>query len=378
MRRLNFDVVETLPAVILIEDIVNLIPGRYKNPVNKRFASGGLLTEKSFEAVTEAVRQLSPKSSTLIERYSAVRIERINALSTRVKTNLAYQKEAVLTALAIADIKRDIIQQWTPSDDKPLSFLSGLPNARLLEDQMIINDMMKVPGFSLIKDSINVTGSAVFQSDVARLTVILANRLPLEEQNGTDLIYYNETFHSFVMVQYKAMESEPDNKGNSQAVFRIPNQNLPQQIERMEALLELLQRCEGNTEIHGFRLTENPFFIKLCPRIVFNPDNIGLVPGMYLPLAYWKILEQSPNIKGPLQGKRVTFDNVGRYFDNTAFASIVAKAWVGTTPSQSGVLREAIRETLQSGTAIALAIKSRIEHPNEDDEFAELADPLSD
>jgi len=33
----------------------------------------------------------------------------------------------------------------------------------------------------------------------------MANKLPLEEQTGADLIYYNETFSSFVMVQYKAM-----------------------------------------------------------------------------------------------------------------------------------------------------------------------------
>jgi len=36
--------------------------------------------------------------------------------------------------------------------------------------------------------------------------IILANRMRLEEQTGADLIYFNATFRSFVMVQYKAME----------------------------------------------------------------------------------------------------------------------------------------------------------------------------
>ena len=33
------------------------------------------------------------------------------------------------------------------------------------------------------------------------LTVIMANRTPLEEQTGADLIYYNETYGAFVLVQ---------------------------------------------------------------------------------------------------------------------------------------------------------------------------------
>jgi len=36
--------------------------------------------------------------------------------------------------------------------------------------------------------------------------VIMANRLPLEEQTGADLIYFNEAYSAFVLVQYKAME----------------------------------------------------------------------------------------------------------------------------------------------------------------------------
>jgi hypothetical protein len=127
----------------------------------------------------------------------------------------------------------------------------------------------------------------------------------------------------------------------------------------MDALLAELKACAANTSHNGFRLTDNPFFLKLCPRIVFNPDDIGLVPGMYLPLDYWKILEPHPCIKGPRGGKRVTYENAGRYLDNTAFTTVVAKAWVGTTPSQSAVLASAIRQTLQAGKAVAIAVKPK-------------------
>src|SRR5690606_35783714 len=105
--------------------------------------------------------------------------------------------------------------------------------------------------------------------------------------------------------------------------------------------------------------TDNPFFLKLCPRLVFNPDDVGLVPGMYLPLDYWKLLENDPGIKGPKGGLRITYDNAKRHLDNTAFTTVVSKAWVGTTPSQSQVLQDVIRATLGTGKAVAIAIKPK-------------------
>ncbi|PJL79842.1 hypothetical protein B9Y88_03195 [Stenotrophomonas maltophilia] len=226
---------------------------------------------------------------------------------------------------------------------------------------MVINDLMKIPGFTLIRDQVSVTGAAVFESEATseRLTVILANRLPLEEQTGTDLIYFNETYQSFVMVQYKAMEREDGPNGVPQAIFRLPNTQLAEEITRMDALLATIQACPANTSHDGYRLTESPFFLKLCSRLVFNPDDIGLVPGMYLPLDYWKLLVQSPGIPGPRGGLRVTFENAGRHFDNSSFTTIVSKAWVGTTPSQSDVLKEAIRQTLETGKAVAIAVKPK-------------------
>lgn len=357
LRRLNFDKAEKLPEPLAVHRILRLLPNRNKASVEKRFVSGGLLTEKGFAAVVEAIRQLAPQSSSILERYSNERIERVGRLSPKARESLAYQKEAVLTALSIAGISRDPVQEWAPPDGTPVSFLEGLPSARLREDPMVVHDLVHLPGFDILKTY--PYNAAVFESDSERLTVILANRLPLEEQTGTDLIYFNETFQSFVMVQYKAMEREDDDDGNMNAGFRLPNTQLAEEIARMDTLLAELKACAANTGHDGFRLTENPFFLKLCPRLVFNPDDIGLVPGMYLPLDYWKLLEQHTGIKGPRGGRRVTYENVGRHFDNSAFTTVVAKAWVGTTPSQSAVLKEGIRQTLETGKAVAIAVKPK-------------------
>lgn len=371
LSRLNIDQAEELSEPISVRKLLNRLPKRNAPSVRKRFQSGGLLTDKGFHAVIESVRQLSSKASTLLERFSQARIERIQRFSAKARSNLAQQKEALLTALSIAGLSRDPIQEWAPPDGTPVSFLDGLPNVRLREDPMVINDLQNLPGFDVIKTY--PYGAAVFESEETseRLTVILANRLPLEEQTGTDLIYFNETYQSFVMVQYKAMEREDRRDGPAQAVYRLPDAQLKEEIDRMDTVLGALKACAPNTDIGGFRLAENPFFLKLCPRLVFNPDDVGLVPGMYLPLDYWKLLENDPGIKGPKGGLRITYENAKRHLDNTSFTTVVSKAWVGTTPSQSQVLQDVIRETLKTGKAIAIAIKPQKTAEHQDDEELE-------
>jgi hypothetical protein len=358
LRRLNIEKTKKLPEPLSIRKLLNRLPKRNAASVRKRFQSGGLLTEKGSTAIVEAVRQFAPQASTLLERFSQTRTERIRRLSDRAKDNLAQQKEALLTALSIAGLSRDPVQEWAPLDEAPASFLDGLPSVRLREDPMVVNDLQKLPGFEAIKTY--PYGAAVFESEATseRITVILANRLPLEEQTGTDLIYFNETYQSFVMVQYKAMEREGRRDGPSDAIYRLPNAQLKEELDRMDGVLDALKACAPNTG-GGFRLSENPFFLKLCSRLIFNPDDVGLVPGMYLPLDYWKLLEKDPEIQGPKGDMRVTYDNAKRYFDNTSFATVVSKAWVGTTPNQSQVLQEVIRSTLETGKAVAIAIKPK-------------------
>lgn len=359
LRRLNLDRTESLAVPISVQRIIRRLPKRIAASARKRFTYGGLLTDKGFAGVTEAIRQLAPQASSLLDRFSLMRTERIKRLSDKAKSNLAQQKEAVLTALSIAGLDREPVQEWSPQDGTPVSFLDGLPSARLREDPMVIHDLMHLPGFELIKTY--PYSAAVFESEATseRLTVILANRLPLEKQTGADLIYFNETFQSFVMVQYKAMEREDGGNGIPKAVFRLPNAQLEDEISRMDALLAAIKACPPSAVHHGFRLTENPFFLKLCPRLIFNPDDIRLMPGMYLPLDYWKQLAQSPGIQGSRGGVRITFENAGRYFDNSAFTAIVSKAWVGTTPSQSEVLKEAIHQTIETGKTVAIAVKPK-------------------
>src|SRR6202035_2609008 len=185
---------------------------------------------------------------------------------------------------------------------------------------VVVADYAEVPGFEAV-------GNLPFAGRIfrdpenpdVRLTVIMANHLPLEEQTGADLIYYNEAYHSFIMVQYKAME-----EGSDGPEFRWQlNDKLADEIQRMDSLLSVLNGMPEDRSIGSFRLHDNPFFLKLCPRIIFNPDDKGAFKGMYIPLELWKCLASDPITEGPRGGRVLTYKNAGRWLSNSDFISLV-------------------------------------------------------
>ncbi len=157
------------------------------------------------------------------------------------------------------------------------------------------------------------------------------------------------------MVQYKAMESDARNE----PIYRIPNTQLDAEIARMEELLTAIQSEGIPQDPRGYRLLWDPYFLKLCPRILFDPDSASLTHGMYIPLGKWKLLASSPELVGIHGGRGATFANVRRYFDNTTFILLVANAWIGTTPAQSVALEKAVRATLEAGRAVVLAVRTQ-------------------
>ena len=275
LRRLNIENIFELKKPVSAIEIANTTGSRVKSHLINKINSGGLFPPRSFDEFLSAFLKKIPETNSFLDKYSKSRQLRISSLSKNVKKSLAEQKEAVLTAMNIAGIDKSNAQGWDDDEsEKPLSFLR--------EDSMIINDLSNIPGFDLIKST--KYSSSVFENDKTRLTVLLANRLPLEELLGTDLIYFNEDFKCFIMVQYKTMEKEGD-----KFVFRLPNLQFTEEISRMDSIIQSLKSTKGNGFIHDYRFNENPFFVKICPKLEFAPDNVGLSSGMYMPLDYIKM-----------------------------------------------------------------------------------------
>jgi hypothetical protein len=354
-RRLNIHSLEEIPP-IPFSALSQAVPPRVRRPVERRLKSGGLLPPKAFEAFVKAVSEASPDAAPLLKQFLKARRERIGRLSSQARTALALQKEAVATAMAIARLDREELSGWDYDSEAPNrpSFLSGLTKVRLMEDQIAVHDLSVFPGYTAIGNA--QVAATTFENAEHRLTVILANKLPLEKQTGTDLIYYNETFRCFLMVQYKAMKGDDE----SQAIYRFPNDQLTEEIKRMDGILAKLKSLPGNAEADDFRFSENPFFLKLCPRIHFDPDSTGLSAGMYLPLDYWKLISAHGSMKGPRGGLQISYRNARRYLDNTQFANLVAGSWIGTNLNQTALLEEVIAATLESGKAAVIAIDAEL------------------
>jgi hypothetical protein len=354
LRRLNVIDVTQLSRPISAIEITNEVSGTPKKHIENRIKYGGLLPPKSFEAFLAALLKKVPELKALLEKFGEERRKRLARLSDKQKEALAEQKEAVMTALNIAGFDKSVATGWdyTPNET-PKSFLDGIPSAYLLEDQMIINDLSNFPGFDRLGTTSYTTSS--FENETTRLTVVLANRLPLELLLGTDLIYYNEDFKCFVMVQYKVMERE-----GSKFNLRLPDQQLEEEISRMDDMSKVLSAIPETDNLNDYRISSNPFFLKLCPRIEFNPDNAGLSSGMYLPLDYFKKLQADKSIKGRAGGMAINFDNVGRYFDNSDFARFVECSWIGTHIDQSAELVMMIRQIVERGRTAVVAIKKKI------------------
>ena len=366
LRRLNIHDIFKLNKQILIFEIIDNINSKFKSYLTNKAKSGGLIPQKSFEIFLEALLLIAPEAIPILDKYTSGRRTRLEKLSIKAKHSLAQQKEAVLTAMNIAGIDRENASGWDYNElDSPRSFLDGINNVRLREDSMIINDLVNLPGFALMKTT--KFSSSVFENDKTRLTVLLTNRQPLEELIGTDLIYYNEDFKSFVMVQYKVMEKE-----DGGYVFRLPNHQFTEEIQRMELIFNSIKVNANTGQCFDFRINENPYFIKICPRLEFDPDNIGLSKGMYVPLDYIKLLQEDKSIEGESGGKRLTFDNIKRYFDNTGFKTIIEGGWIGTNCNQSLIIESLIKDILQNGKTAVIAIKKKLESDSNSKNISDL------
>lgn len=359
--RLNMSDIEPLTCPILFAKLSDRAPARLRAHLNRTLSSGGILPPKTLGALVDIVLELQPDLESRLARFSESRAIHLSQITDSARTNLALQKETLATALNIAGLGTEEVLAWTPGFKTQRSFLEGLPQAYVREDAALIADFNSVPGFDVIKNY--PFAAKLFQSPMnpaLQLKVIMTNRLPLEKQTGADLIYFNQTYKSFVLVQYKSMD-----KGDDGPEFRWqPDDKLAEEISRMDDLLEELQKLPSDNSPASFRFHANPFFLKLCPRLIFNPDDKGLFNGIYLPLELWRCLSTDPVTLGPHGGRILTYGNVGRRLTNTDFVTMVANAWVGTAVPQSEVLARVIEDVIQSGKTVTLAVKSQT--PTED------------
>lgn len=355
LRRLRVNDIHALREPILTSSVLAAMNTDVRRFAQSAIEVGDIIREKTFQNLIDTIRQLSKEAAAILSAFASERGARIQSLAPNVRGVLAAQKDTIAVALNIAGIERDELLGWDPTHvngTPPRSFLDGLESVRLRERQMITQDLLYFEGCKPLR--IGPHNSTVFSGTNCDLTVIMTDQMPLERVTGTDLIYFNETYRSCVMVQYKAMSNDPN------PVFRFTNdKDLPGEIDRMQRVQAELSLLQDTFAKDDFRLSKNPFFLKICPRLVLNPDSTEMIKGMYIPLDLWIRIEADESTVGPNGGRLISFENSGRYMTNSDFAALVSKAWIGTNHNQSADLDRFIRRTLSTGRSLTFAVQQR-------------------
>ncbi len=296
-----------------------------------------------------AIKGLSPKLSSHLVEILAANSENQAALDTaltllpslrRVMNIKWAQEDAIRLAVAAFVIRSHPIPDQVVLKRGASSSL-GLVGAHLYEDNVVRSDASRLPGFDLI--STDVTGRAVFQKGDERLVIYTANKLPLEEMLGVDLIYINETRGNIVMVQYKMLKEVIQSNDTRDWIVRSHKQ-LRKQIASMR-LPELVD------SVADYRLSRNPFFFKFVKRKVVDDKTQSFLVS----LDHLNHLLADPESKGPKGGVRVSFKTLdGTYLRETDMLGLIRSGYVGTHKAETTILAEMIREAAQGNKAVVL------------------------
>ena len=356
--RIDLWKMEPLPKPVSVAKLRAALKGRRIGIARETLKNGGHLPPQTFKSVMEALERIDRDAFQIADAlFDRARRAR-HSVPEHARTNWALQRDAVVTALDIAKIPRgklDVPPQ-APEDtsSRVVSIFDDVESVRGLEDILVLHDLGAAEGWASIKS--HRYPAKTFRNGDTILTVVLANKLPLEEQLGIDLIYINETLKSVVFVQYKVMKGADGEEG-----YR-PDRQLQSELKRMDELAALLSSAAPDASCDGYRLGDDAFFLKFC-KGVLEHNEAGMVPGYYLPVGYWKRLVADPRIRGPRNGVKVTPANIPRYFTATDFKELVTRAWIGTSALQADIIVPLIKKIWRSKRTVALAIKSEKPEP---------------
>lgn len=370
-----FGLASTRSAVTTLESRIKVKRALHVQPTTKPGILN-LITDKTHArnlrdrlASDESVVALSPKLSVhLVEKLATIDANRgamraaVASLSApKYFRNMdALQEDAVHTALRAFGL--------SPGDQAVSLELSrnedtALARINIMEDSVVEHDARTFPDFDLI-DS-DVTGRAVFEKGRERLEVFTANRRPLENVFGVDLIYFNVTRQNIVMVQYKMLEPHSPKDKDKDWVYR-PDSKLDDEIGRMRKFSK--EHPPGRYE---YRLNSQVFYLKFVKR-----NGALSNAGVVLPIDHFERLRADPSCKGQRGAVRVSFESLaGRYLRQGPFLDLIRAGYIGATAETTAYLKELVDAVVNGDRAVVGAIQS---YKEDDAMFSSINGGVSD
>lgn len=235
---------------------------------------------------------------------------------------------------------------------------TAIATVRLQEDAVIEHDARWISGWHL-SDS-DLTGKAVFTRHGQQLEVFTANKRPLEELFGVDLIYLNKARGSLVMVQYKMME--PKSSKVHRIETEMPDIDQPDAKEwhvpinaQFQSEMERMKKLDSDLSPDGpYRLNPGAFFFKLVRR-----HSAIKSAGIMLSLHNLTQLIEDGCTAGPRMGLRINYKELdGHYLRSDPFIELVRSGYIGTRSGTTDQLQILIEAALTGGRSVVAAIQS--------------------
>lgn len=345
--------IESLASPVMYSDVEDLIPERLKS----HLVHEGTLPSGTGKALVDALVQVRPDLRHAIERIEGAsrRYEINGSLAGQI---LAMQRDATVGAVRMAGMDGSEFARWDrptlSSSDAVIApnFTDGVPGARngqeprALEDRQIDHDAGTMIGW-LTANAPHVSWCR-FTGFGQRLYVANANRDIPENTLGTDLIYFNATRQSLVLVQYKRMAP-----GKESYYYPGRDAGLADELERMQKVDKLAAASAGADR--DFRLDPAASWLKVCQSQAFIPQTADMVTGMYFTREHFERLRKDPRCQGPQGGTRFGFKNTPHYLDNTMFHRLVETGLIGTTGTSTQVLYDQIMLSFEGHKSLVVA-----------------------
>ena len=278
---------------------------------------------------------------------------------------LLQEREALSTTLDIFDsstkLRQDVLNSWIPKSEniitksekdkeailkESISFFNGLERT-IQEETTIQHDLLNFDG-SMAEE--HNGGYSQFTLGSRQLNIVYTNRTALEKEIGIDLIYYNENYDSFVLVQYKLLREEND------FCYR-PDKQMKNELDRMNNFMLNYKDNKSIKKNKEYRLNDDGFLFKFIENKGIKIASSELIKGLYITREYMNFIVSEDSPKGERGGTIISTEKTPRYLTNSEFTMLISKGFLGTRGIQSDVLKDLIKSYFKTGKALLLAIE---------------------
>lgn len=358
----SISAIATFDTRVLFDLVSPIVPGSLHRLLSAVTAPGLRKHADRFASESRGFERVSPKlGRALVARIAAepqngpafARIMAHQQRPTHYENARALQQDAV--ALAVKAFGGD--------EASAVELLGGdtaIATIRVLEDAAIEHDARWIPGWRLTGS--NLTGRATFKKPGERMDVFTANKRPLEELFGVDLIYLNVARGALVMVQYKMLEPEERGRRRSPtdvfACDEIDEQGWIVRIdEQFKDELARMRQFDRDLDPRGpYRLNSGAFFFKLVRRYAAIKST-----GILLSLSHLDHMIGEGVLIGPGGGLRIGYRSLnGQYLRSEPFVELVRSGYVGTRGATTDHLQALIEASLDGGRAVVAGIQTAL------------------